>query len=81
LVVLSFLSFIPQYCRILARRNVDGISAFYITINLILATEQLGIGAHQFILKLHKVDELPTSFGDAISLAQFVVVMIGHLLL
>lgn len=41
---LNRLSFVPQCRRIIARRDCVGISPYYVLLNLIVATEQFGIG-------------------------------------
>ncbi|KAI9890438.1 MAG: hypothetical protein M1814_003922 [Vezdaea aestivalis] len=82
LLIITLLSFVPQYLRIITKRDTAGISLYYILLNLISAT-------HQFSLNLHLISEnaqiaetivqTPPSLGDWLNLAQSTVLWISQL--
>ena len=83
LLIISFVSFLPQLHLLWARKDASGISLYYVLYNLISATEQLTIaftimvnmtdGADAFV---HK----PRSAGDWLNLSHMIVVWLLFLL-
>ncbi|KAF5011005.1 hypothetical protein FDECE_2875 [Fusarium decemcellulare] len=83
LLLLSAASFVPQYSRILSRRDCVGLAPNYILFNLIVATQQFSLGLY-YIVANDEVDFVvhsPPTLGDWLNLAQFTVVWVGHLVL
>ncbi|KAJ6142728.1 hypothetical protein N7471_002181, partial [Penicillium samsonianum] len=81
LLILTVVSFIPQILRIWTKKNIKGISSFYILFNLISATEQLTIYIY---LLFNEYDpkggtiflHTPPSAGDWFSLCHCAIVSI-----
>ncbi|KAJ3520496.1 hypothetical protein NM208_g13683 [Fusarium decemcellulare] len=83
LLLLSAASFVPQYSRILSRRDCVGLAPNYILFNLIVATQQFSLGLY-YVVANDEVDYVvhsPPTLGDWLNLAQFTVVWVGHLVL
>jgi hypothetical protein len=81
LLVLTLLSFAPQFQRLRARQTSSGISTRYTLLQLICATEQFAIALF-FALHAHKfqhVAHTPRTAGDAINLAQTTVLAFAWL--
>ncbi|KAI1379680.1 hypothetical protein F4677DRAFT_289765 [Hypoxylon crocopeplum] len=81
LLLFSIVSFIPQYSRILSRRDCAGIAPSYILLNLIVATEQFTICLHYFVSDEDSMIPKPRTPGDWLNLAQFSAVLLCHLVL
>ena len=83
-LILSVISFIPQYRHILSRGDCNGISLYYILFNLISATEQFTFGLHFVVDNMEVMDSIigtPPTTGDWLNFAQFTVVWLCHLAL
>jgi uncharacterized protein with PQ loop repeat len=81
LLFLSLVSFIPQYHRILSRRDCSGISLNYVLFNLIAVTEQFALGLHYIVDNVEVSDTIvgsPPAVGDWLNLWQLGVVWICH---
>lgn len=81
---MSAASFIPQFYRILSRRNCDGLSPFTILQNLIVATSQFSQGLAFVLITTclgHSVSPERTVVEEWLDLAQFSIVLLGHLIM
>ncbi|KAK5172270.1 uncharacterized protein LTR77_003908 [Saxophila tyrrhenica] len=76
------MSFWPQLHLIRARQDTEGISLTYVLINLIVATQQLGLYIHMISFQYKGAPagmiNDPPSFGDYLNLTQFAAVWLGH---
>jgi hypothetical protein len=82
LLLLSFISFLPQLRLPYLRKNSSGLSLIYVLCNLIIATELLTVS---FVLVVNYATEEakpgifvhdPPDVGDKINLAQFALVWV-----
>ncbi|KAH6853225.1 hypothetical protein B0I37DRAFT_358796 [Chaetomium sp. MPI-CAGE-AT-0009] len=79
LLVLSFISFLPQLWLLWVRKDSSGLSLFYVLWNLIVATELFALS---FLLVVNYAGEAglfvhsPINAGDRINLAQFTLVWV-----
>jgi hypothetical protein len=74
LFILSLISFVPQYQRILSRGDWSGISLKYVLLNLIVVTEELTLGLHFIVRNSSAEDTIvhsPPTVGDWLNLGQF----------
>lgn len=81
LLFLSLVSFIPQYHRILSRRDCSGICLHYVLFNLIAVTEQFALGLHYIVDNVEVSDTIvssPPTVGDWLNLWQLGVVWACH---
>jgi uncharacterized protein with PQ loop repeat len=82
LILLTLASFLPQLLLVRARGNSDGISLTYVLINLIVATEQLGLYIQLIAFSYHGtfpgMINNPPKLADWLNLAQFAIVWLGH---
>ncbi|KAF7587810.1 hypothetical protein BBP40_006691 [Aspergillus hancockii] len=79
LLILTFVSFVPQLRRVHQRKNSSGISLRYLLCNLISATEQLGLGLFCVVVQGERLEFFihnPRDAGDWVNLAQFTVVWV-----
>jgi hypothetical protein len=79
LIILSFISFLPQLRLLVQRRTSSGISLYYVLFNLISATEQFTISFLFTVTQSEESDvfvETPPNTGDWLNLVQFTVVWI-----
>ncbi|CAM1501515.1 Fc.00g034990.m01.CDS01 [Cosmosporella sp. VM-42] len=84
LLVLSFLSYLPQLRRILAKRDSSNISLYYILFNLIVATEQFTLGYVYIVSHHHDLRVFvctPRNVGDWLNLTQLTIVWLMSLAL
>lgn len=84
LTILSAASFIPQFHRILSRRSCEGLSPSSILQNLIAATSQFSQGLAFVLIRFclgYPVPPDETIVEQWLNLAQFSVVLLGHLIL
>ncbi|KAI1944369.1 hypothetical protein LOZ12_004242 [Ophidiomyces ophidiicola] len=82
LLILSLVSFVPQYRRILSRGDSSGISIQYILFNAIVATEQFAFGLHFIVDNAEIGDTIvasPPTAGDWLNFLQFTVVCVCYL--
>ncbi|KAH6842748.1 hypothetical protein B0I37DRAFT_382728 [Chaetomium sp. MPI-CAGE-AT-0009] len=82
LLLLSFVSFLPQLRLLYLRKDSSGISLFYVLFNLIVATELFTISFY-CLVNYSTEEQLPQAFvrdppdiGDFINLAQFSLVWV-----
>lgn len=71
------LSFVPQICRTVARRQSSGISTYYILFNLISATEQFALAFFFVVNNFEEPDffvHSPVNAGDWMNLVQTAVI-------
>lgn len=84
LCFLTFLSFLPQLRRILAKKDSTGISLYYLLYNLISATEQFTLGFYFVIsdsLSREVFVHYPVNTGDWLNMAQLTVVWLMSLVM
>ncbi|KAI1454089.1 hypothetical protein F4805DRAFT_461139 [Annulohypoxylon moriforme] len=84
LLLATVASFVPQYHRIISRRDYAGISSLYVLINLVVATEQFAIDLHYMVDNTDMaglIVNVPPTILDWLNLAQFSVVFFCHLVL
>jgi uncharacterized protein with PQ loop repeat len=83
-VLSTVLTFIPQYTKILEKNTCDGISLYYLVLNLIIFTEQFAVYLH-LILVAHDAPTIivdsPPSVLDYLNLLQFGVTWFCFLIL
>ena len=84
LAVLSVISFLPQFRKIVHRGDCTGISPTYVFLNLVAATDQFGLSLLMIIDNKEMVDTIvasPPNNGNWINLVQFAIVWFCHLVL
>jgi uncharacterized protein with PQ loop repeat len=77
LLILSFLSFLPQLHLLWSKRDSSGISPYYILFNLLSATSQLTISFYGVVNAIEPSDVFvhnPVDAGDWLNLIHFAVV-------
>ncbi|KAF2268064.1 hypothetical protein CC78DRAFT_530455 [Lojkania enalia] len=78
LLILSFLSFLPQLLRVFSRKDSSGISTYYMLFNLISMTEQFTLAFFFIVNNIDNPDFFvhnPINAGDWLNLAQLAVVL------
>lgn len=86
LLLLSVLSFVPQFKQIMSKKTSSDISTCYVLFNLISTTEQFSLAFHMavYVPEEPSGDELvhlPVNAGEWISLAQMTVIAFLWLIL
>lgn len=82
LLLLSFVSFLPQLRRLWLLKDTSGLSLFYVLCNLVIATELFTVSfvaVVNYATELRKPDIFvhdPPNAGDKINLAQFALVWV-----